>query len=494
MNLGNILTIKGEIDEALASYRRALELQPDNPAAHVNLGNALRSQARLDEALAACRSALRLRPDDAGAWSNLILALYFLPRQDNSAIAIEQERWNRQFSDPVRPLIQTHGNDRDPHRRLRVGYVSPDLRDHIVGRNILPLFRCHDHREVEVICYSGVMKPDGVTAELRRHADAWRSTVGLSDERLAELIRQDGIDILVDLAQHTADNRLTMFARHPAPVQVSFAGYPESAGVEAIRHRISDRWLEGNAECGMRNAELGSQSSECGPAIPHSAFRTPHFIDSFWCFDSSGLEVEISDPPAQKNGFVSFGSLNSFCKINDSVLRLWAKLLRQVDNSRLLLLSHPGSHRQRTKDFLEHLGIAPHRVDFLNRCLPREYLQLYNHLDIVLDPFPYNGHSTSLDALWMGVPVVTLAGNIAVARAGLSILRNLDLPELIANSDQEYISIASALARDQSRLAELRKTLRPRMEASVLMNAPHFARQIEAAYRSMWRQWCIDSH
>ena len=473
INLGNVLTIQGQIDEALATYRRALELHPDHPTAQVNLGNALKSQARLDEALAAYRSALRVQPDDAGARSNLIYALHFLPRQDDSIIAVEQERWNRQFSDPVRPLLQPHGNDRDLHRRLRIGYVSPDLRDHVVGRNVLPLFRCHDHREIEVLCYSGVIKPDGLTNELRRHADAWRSTVGLSDARLAELIRHDGVDILVDLAQHTAENRLPMFARQPAPVQVSFAGYPESAGVEAIRHRFSDRWMESKQRM-------------------HPATEI-YLLDSFWCFDPCGLKVEVGEFPARKNGFVTFGSLNNFCKINDPVLQLWAKLLRQVENSRLIFLSSAGSHRERTRDFMGRLGVEPQRVDFLSPCPRREYLELYSRLDLVLDPFPYNGHSTSLDALWMGVPVVTLAGDTAVARAGLSILHNLDLRELVAHSEEDYVAIASELAHTPSRLAELRSTLRPRMEASVLMDAPHFARQIEAAYRSMWRQWCIDS-
>jgi predicted O-linked N-acetylglucosamine transferase (SPINDLY family) len=205
------------------------------------------------------------------------------------------------------------------------------------------------------------------------------------------------------------------------------------------------------------------------------------------------LKVEIGLLPASQNGFVTFGSLNNFCKINDPVLQLWAKLLRKVEGSRLIFLSDLGQHRERTRDLLESLGVAPQRVDFLAPCPRREYLASYGQLDVVLDPFPYNGHSTSLDALWMGVPVVTLAGRTAVARGGLSILRNLDLPELVAQSEDDYVAIASGLARDLSRLAKLRTTLRPRMEASVLMDAPRFARQIEAAYRSMWRQWCIDS-
>jgi predicted O-linked N-acetylglucosamine transferase (SPINDLY family) len=281
------------------------------------------------------------------------------------------------------------------------------------------------------------------------------------------------VDILVDLSQHLAGNRLPVFARRPAPVQVSFAGYPDSAGLEAIGHRISDRYLEG----GRPESEIGRK-------------ETIHLIDSFWCYDPCGLEVEVNGLPAPQNGGVTFGCLNNFCKVNDSVLELWAKVLARVADSRMVILSPEGGHRQRTLDILGRGGVEPHRVEFVAPRVRGAYLELYHRLDLVLDTFPYNGHTTSLDALWMGVPVVSLMGQWPVSRAGLSQLSNLGLPELVARTEEDYVRIAGLWAGDLPRLAEWRAKLRGRMQASVLMDAPRFTRQIEEAYRQMWRAWC----
>ena len=282
-NLGVALASNGQPAEAIAAYRRALELdpacadahtnlgnvwqsqeatwtKPSPPTAarsnsirasrkrHSNLGNALKDQGRMEAAIVEYRQALRLRPDDAAMHSNLIYTLYFLPGSDRGLIAEEQGRWNQRFSNPVPRLSLPREINRDPERRLRVGYVSPDFSSHVVGRNLRPLFQCHDHRDFEIVCYSEVVRPDSLTEEFRRRSDRWRNTMGLSDDALAGMIQQDGVDILVDLTQHMNGNRLPVFARQPAPLQVSFAGYPASTGVEAIPYRISARWLE---KCGM---------------------------------------------------------------------------------------------------------------------------------------------------------------------------------------------------------------------------------------------------
>ena len=252
-NLGIALAGQGQLDEAMAAHRRALVLQPDYPDAHLNLGNALKGQGEMDAAVAAYRQALELKPEHSSAHSNLIYALHFHPGDDARKIAEEYQRWNRQFAEPRQHLIQPHTNDRRPGRRLRIGYVSPEFRDHVTGRYLVPLFQCHDHRDFEILCYAGVVKPDSLTETFRQHADQWRSTVGVTDEALAAMIRQDGVDILVDLTQHLAGNRLPMFALQPAPVQVSVAAYPETTGLEAIGYRISDRYLEGDLQSNIKH-------------------------------------------------------------------------------------------------------------------------------------------------------------------------------------------------------------------------------------------------
>jgi protein O-GlcNAc transferase len=471
-NLGIALSEKGRLDEAIVAFRMALQLKPQYPEALNNLGNAFKNRGELEDAIGAFRQALQLKPDYAAASSNLVFTFHFHPGHNDRTRSEERLRWQRQIGDPMKRLFRPHANDGSPDRRLRVGYVSPDFWDHVVGRNLIPLFECHDRRDFEVLCYAGVMRPDPLTERFRQRAHKWRSTVGVPDEALAEMIRRDGVDILVDLSQHTAGNRLPMFARKPAPVQVSFAGYPESTGLEAIEYRISDRYLEAG------RSEEGTAGKE------HICL-----IDSFWCYDPCGEEAQVNELPATESGRVTFGCLNNFCKVNEGVLRLWARVLGKVTGSRLILLSGVGSHRQGTLDLLEREGIEAHRVEFVEFQPRREYLELYHRLDMVLDTFPYNGHTTSLDALWMGVPVVSMAGDMRVSRAGLSQLTNLGLPELVARSEEGYVGIAVELAGNLQRLAKLRSTLRGRMEHSVLMDAPHFARQVEQAYRKMWQAW-----
>jgi predicted O-linked N-acetylglucosamine transferase (SPINDLY family) len=455
----------GELDDAAAALQRALQLKPDYPEAYNNLGNVRCHQGRPEEAASSFRRTLQLDPASAVARSNLIRTLHFLPGDVRQEIREEQERWNQQFGDSMKGNVHRHANSRNAERPLCIGYVSPDFRDHVIGRNILPLFRSHDHRQFKIVAYSGVIRPDSLTQQFRELAHEWRSTVGVSDEALAARIRQDEVDILVDLTQHLSGNRLPVFAHRPAPVQVSFAGYPESPGVDAVGYRISDRWMESDPGSGV------------------------FLIDSFWCYDPCGMEIAPNESPALRNGYITFGSLNHFLKVNDPVLKLWAEILGAVANSRLILLSYPGSHRQHSLEIFSREGIDPQRIEFLAPCSRKNYLELYHPLDVMLDPFPYNGHTTSLDALWMGVLVVSLVGERAVSRAGWSQLSNLGLADLAAFSEKDYVRMAIQLAGDISRLNEWRATLRSRMEASVLMNATHFARQIEAGYRAMWREW-----
>jgi predicted O-linked N-acetylglucosamine transferase (SPINDLY family) len=471
-DLSIALSSVGQLDEALAAAQRAVGLDPGFADGHVNLGNVLKDRGEVLKAIDAFRRALVAQPGNAAARDNLIYTLEFAPGVDEGTIEAEKECWRRQMANPLAERPRWGVVNRDSEKRLRIGYLSPDFRDHVVGRNLLPLFKEHDRRLVEIISYSGVLRSDAMTAQFRELSDGWRSTLGVPDEALAGMIRDDGIDILVDLAQHMAGNRLPVFSRRPAPVQVSCAGYPAGTATEAIEYRISDRYLEGGA-----------------------AKDTPRrerifWLDSFWCYDPCGMEIEINASPARGGGHVTFGGLNNYCKVNDSVLMLWARLLGQLGESRLVILSPRGSHRQHALKIFAAQGVDEDRIEFVEPCARREYLKLYHRIDVVLDPFPYNGHTTNLDALWMGVPVVSLAGTRAVSRAGLSQLSNLGLSEFVAFNEDEYVAIATRLAGNLPQLAEWRTTLRRRMEASVLMDAPRFARQIEEAYRAMWRAWC----
>jgi len=472
-NLGVALREQKRLDEAIASYRRALELKPDYAKAHNNLGVALKDQGALDEAIACYRRALDVRPDLAEAHSNLLYAQLFCPGYDAQALYEEHRRWDERHAMSLAEFIRPHPNNRSPHRRLRIGYVSPDFRDHCQSLFTVPLFSRHDHESFEIVGYCDVARPDGTTERLRSYADLWRNIAGQGHEQVAEWIRRDGIDILVDLTMHMARNRLPVFARKPAPVQVCWLAYPGTTGVSTIDYRLTDPYLD---TPGLFDNFYSERS-----------IRLP---DSFWCYDPLDDKPAVNALPAAANGYVSFGCLNNFCKVNLLVLKTWARVLQAVDRSRLTILADEGTQRRRTLDLLAAEGLGRDRVTFVaHRPRPR-YLEYYRDIDIGLDTVPYNGHTTSLDCYWMGVPVVTLVGPTVVGRAGFCQLMNLGLPELIARSEEHYVRIAAELAQDLSRLGELRRTLRDRLQASPLMDAPRFARNIEAAYQEMWGRWC----
>jgi predicted O-linked N-acetylglucosamine transferase (SPINDLY family) len=472
-NLGSAFKDQGNIVEAEACFHRALELKPGLAEAHDNLGLVYRDQGKLDQALAAFRRALELKPGSPGTHSNLLFAQILHPGFDAAALYEEHLQWNQRHAAPLAKLAELHRRDRAPDRRLRIGYVSPAFCHHVVGRNLLPLFREHDHRQLEIFCYSDAPRPDELTDQFRRDADVWRECAGRPDEKLAEWIRHDQIDIMVDLSVHSDGNRLLLFARRPAPLQVTFAGYPGTTGLSAIDYRLTDPYLD---PPGLFDHFYSEQS-----------IRLP---DSFWCYDPQESDPSVNGLPAAEKRYITFGCLNNFCKVNPVVLALWAQVLRAVEGSQLIVLAGQGRHREDTLRLLEAEGVDRRRVTFTARRPRSQYLSCYHEIDIGLDTVPYNGHTTSLDSFWMGVPIVTLVGSTVVGRAGLSQLTNLGLQELIATSPEKYVQIAATLAQDRPRISALRSTLRERMEASPLMDAPRFARGIEAAYRQIWREWC----
>ena len=473
-NLGNALIAQDEWEGGAAAFRAALRFDPRDAIAMNNLGNALRELGRLDAAIESYRQCIALEPQRAALHSNLVYAVLFHPSYDRAAIQGEQQLWNERHAAPLRVHLAPHPNERSPHRRLRIGYVSPNFRAHVVGDNLLPLLQEHDRSRCEIFCYSDT-RPDELTPRFRALADQWRETGALSDEQLAAQIRRDGIDLLVDLTQHMAQNRLLVFARKPAPVQLSFAGYPGPTGLDSMDYRLTDPQLD-------------------PPDAPrNSAREEPYPLESFWCFSPHDSDVPVHPLPALASGQVTYGCLNNFSKVNDRVLALWSQILGRLGDARILMLSPPGEHRESIRASFATQGISRERVDFIPRQSRADYLAAHHRIDVLLDTFPYNGHTTTLDGLWMGVPVVSLVGDSPVARGGLSILTHAGLPELVARDEAEYVRIAVELACDLQRLAALRSALRPRLQASLLMDAPRFARQVEAAYREMWRRWCLQA-
>lgn len=473
-NMGTVLVLQGRNDEALPCLERACTLRPDDADIRNNLGSLLALRGQLADGMASFRRALELQPGRADIHSNLILLLQYHAGDNEAVLATERQQWQRQHARPLAAQIPPHGNERSPDRRLRLGYVSADFRDHVVGYNLLPLFAQHRHDQFQIFCYAQVPQPDSLTEKFRALADHWRDIAPLNDAQLAEQVRQDGIDVLVDLALHSAKNRLLAFARKPAPVQVSFAGYPAGTGLETIDCHLTDPYLE---------PALPDE-----PSRPDAPFRLPH---TFWCYVPQTVDQPVNPLPALTNGFVTFGCLNNFCKVTDATLRHWTQVLLAVPQSRLLLLIPEGRPRQQILEAMTRATIAPERITFVDRQPREKYLALYHRIDLGLDTFPYNGHTTSLDSYWMGVPVVTLVGPTGVSRAGWSQLSNLGLTELAAHHETDFVRIVATLAQDTSRLSALRAGLRERMQRSPLMDAPRFCQGIESAYRTLWQRWCI---
>jgi predicted O-linked N-acetylglucosamine transferase (SPINDLY family) len=465
-NAGCLLRTLGRIDDAEARLLAALRIDPDNAALHDNLGNVYKDGGSLDRAIACFRRALALDPAAARTHSNLAYALGF-QSEVPEPILEECRRWGRRFAAPLESH-DDHPNDLTADRRLRIGYVSADFRDHCQSLFTVPLLSHHDHAAFEVFCYSSVKRPDALTARLAALADVWREVRTLDDGALSARIREDRIDILVDLTMHMADGRPLVFARKPAPVQLAWLAYPGTTGIGAIDYRLSDPRLDPE-----------------GAELPYSE-RTVRLPETFWCYDPLTTQPQPNALPALRRGHLTLGCLNNPCKLTDHTLRLWSEVHRRLPGARFLLMAPPGQSRRNLLERLAAHGVPGDYVAFTEFRPRAGYLESYHDIDLGLDTFPYNGHTTSLDSLWMGVPVVTRVGRTCVGRAGLSQLHHVRLPELAGESDAAFVDVAVALGRDLGRLAGLRAELRGRMERSALMDATRFTRDLEDIYRAVW--------
>ena len=507
LNLGVALQDAGRIDEAVAAYRQARTINADFADAHYSLGVALFQQGKLDEALPELRRAVALRPNYVDAWNNFGVVLQACGQFDAAVAAYRKAleadpvgsvtayrnlmasalhmpslnadaRWDMAhgfeavYAAPIyaRP-VAAYVNRREAEKRLKIGYVSSDLYEHPVGRNLEPVLAHRDRRRFEVVCYAEVARPDALTARFQGLADQWRWTTGQTDEQVAAQVRADEVDVLVVLAGRFDRNRPLVAAYRPAPVRVSFHD-PGTSGLSAMEYLIADRVLvpRGTAE----------RFSERVVALP-----------SFYIHGPLG-GPEVGPLPASGRGHVTFGSFNNPAKVNDEVLGVWGEVLRAVPGARLKLKFKNWFGNQGLRErVLRGLGSEGSRVEFVAAEAARgEHLALYHDVDVALDPFPFTGSTTTFEALWMGVPVVTLAGPAMAGRWSASILRALKLEELVAGSREEYVRIAAGLAGDLPRLAGLRAALRGRVAGSPLCDGKARARQVERIYRALWRRWC----
>lgn len=469
----------GEVDLAIEGYTAALHFDPNLAAAHNGLGNAFSARGQIDEALNSFRRAVEIDPGYVAAHSNLVYLMHFDPASDMHAIRREQDRWSARHAEPLRPRIRPRDIDRRPDRKLRIGYVSPSFFRQAECHFVLPLIEAHDRERYEVHLYASVERADEVTERFQRSADAWHDVLKLSDEQLAEKIRGDRIDILIDLTMHMSGDRLRTFAVKPAPIQISWLAYPGATGLPTMDYRLTDNFLDPPASDTSWSVE--------------KPLRLP---DCWCCYDPVTPLPDIGPLPALSNGFITFGSVNNFTKINKLVLESWSRILQPVANSRLLLLCPPGHARDTVRATMQSRGVDPARIEFVYH-LPRfDYLNLYNRIDLALDPFPYNGITTTCDAMHMGVPVVTTPdfkhaggqrppGPLA-SRAGKSILTAAGLTEFIPQSADEQLALISRLSVDLQVLSQLRLSLRRRVQRSPLCDANRFARSFESALRSVW--------
>jgi len=472
--LANLVRLRGELGHACRLRRRLVALDPGAAQGLNNLALSMLDLGEIDFGTRCLRRALAIAPRRADIHNNLLFALTYDPALGEAELFAEYRRWEKQHAAPFSPLAKNHSNRPDPSRRLRVGYLSADLRDHVIAWLVEGLLAAHDRDQVEPFCYAEVTRPDAVTERLKRLVPLWHSTVGRTDLEIAGVIRADQIDILVVLAGHTAGNRIGVAALAPAPVQVNLHNLSTS-GLASVGYWLTDPALH---------------PEDTAEGMTERLVRIP----SLYQHHLPSADVVAGPLPLSANGHVTFGSFSNPAKVNGEVIALWASVLRAVPGSRLAL-GYQGAFADPTiqaafRGRFAAFGVAD-RVRFLGPEPDRpKHLARVAGIDIALDPFPFSGGITTFEALWMGVPLITLAGRRFAARCGVTHLTQVGLEELIAATPADYKRIAATLAGDAVRLAAIRSSLRERVMSSRLADPRSYAREVEAAYRTMWREWC----
>ena len=476
VNLGCALAKNGALDDAIAAYRRAIELKPDFPEAFTHLGSTLLTQGDHRRGHQAIRQALALRPEDSMAHSGLLMSLQYQDGVTLAGLGRAHAEWYERHAPSQRTGGKRSALDRDPERPLRLGFLSPDLQRHPVGFFLVRAVENLDKRSFTTLCYSSGLKHDDLSARIARAASAWHNVVGLDDDALAARIRADRVDILFDLSGHTAGHRLLVFERRPAPIQISWIGYVGTTGMRSMDYLIADRF----------HVPAGAEAHYC-----ETVLRMP---DGYICYDSPAEAPAIGPLPALERGQVTFGCFNKVCKLTPEVIALWARIVSSVPGSRLLLASQ-GLNGRAAREWIRAAFVSAggdsHQLELHGMKPWLELLDMYNTIDVALDPFPYSGGLTTCEALWMGVPVVTCPGETFAGRHSLSHLSNVGLAETIAADHLEYIEVARRLAEDLPHLAALRAGLRERMARSPLCDGERFGRHLMALLRDIWRERCL---
>lgn len=473
-NLGVACVDIGQLDEAIRCYQRALAFWPDFVETHCNLAVALHGLGQINDATRSYRRALAINPDHAQSRSNLLFTLSHTATVDAPTLFAEHRRFATQHEMPLRHCWPEHTNTRMPNRCLRVGFVSADLYHHSVANFIEPILaHLSVSPNVSLHAYSNLIAEDHVSQKLRGYVAHWHKIARLSDETLAQRIREDGIDILFDLSGHTAGHRLLTFARKPAPIQISWIGYPGTTGLDAMDYYLTDRYF-------LPPGQFDDQFTEKLMYLPGS----PPFL-------SSEEAPPVNPLPALTNGYLTFGSFNRLNKLSPAIIALWSQLLRALPDAHMILggLPQAGDFEMLASRFKQE-GIARERLSFHNRGSMPEYLSLHHQIDICLDTFPYNGGTTTCHALWMGVPVLTITGTTVPGRTGAWALQHVGLESCIANNPSDFVEKGLYWGSHIAELAKIRLELRDRMKQSALCHPELIARALEHALRIMWQRWC----
>jgi len=504
-NLAKIYYELGDYENVVAVSSKSIKVNKNNPSTYTNLACGLLNVGKLEEAEDACKKALRLDKNYAPAYKNLgaiyqnigavedsivyfrksldlepdyptfasiLMNMNYLSNISQKEIYHESIHCNELLKYSPQEKEITNTNNANKENIIKIGYISSDFCEHSVSYFFEPVINSHDRKKFKVYCYSNVQNADHVTLRIEQASDGWHNISGMADQNVVDLIKGDGIDILIDLAGHTLGSRLSVFVQRPAPVQVTWLGYPNTTGLDAIDYRLTDA--------------IADPVDEEDKLYSEQLIR---LAKGFLCYQPAPDSPKISQPPCQKNGYITFGSFNNCLKVTTEVIQLWAQILNSVQNARLILKSKLFNNlgaKERYKKLFEDNGVAIDRIELLSRLPAKnDHLSLYNKIDIGLDPFPYNGTTTTFEALWMGVPVLTLRGKRHSGRVGASIMHHTGLVELVAETQEEYKELAISLAHDVGRLIKLKAELRERLKKSSLMNSQQFTRILEETYRKI---------